>query len=324
MKNYKVSILIPVYNVSDFILRCIESVSLQTYDGELECILVDDCGSDNSIELARKFIESYQGKVFFQIVHHEHNRGLAAARNTAVDAATGEFVFHLDSDDWLEPTAIEHLVKKQKETDADIVSGNALKHEKKRTTVLKECDFASSLDMAYKMIEMTIDHVIWRRLIRRSLYLENDIEAVEGVNIGEDHHTMPRLAYYASKVATLDEIVYHYNCVNPNSYMSAITSRFNINRFRSDYSSIKILQRFFIDKDEYCTARLQEIERFFLRNSMKNAAIRNDISAYREIAAQSTLKPPAFWCWKCYGMCANLKNVLKKLAKKVLKKIEVL
>ena len=320
MKSYKVSILIPVYNVSNFIIRCLKSVSLQTYDGDLECILVDDCGTDNSIVLAREFIESYQGKVSFRIVHHDHNRGLAAARNTAVANAKGDFVFHLDSDDWLEPTAIEHLVLKQKENDADIVSGNALRHGMNGTIVLKEFIFESSLDMVHRMIEMTIGHVIWRRLIRRSLYLENNIEAVEGVNVGEDHHTMPRLAYYAKNVTTLDEIVYHYNCMNPNSYMSARSSRFNMKRFRSDYSSVKILQSFFKDKDEYCTNRLQKIEYEFLVNSMKCAAMRNDFSAYKEISAQSVVKPPVFVFWKYYGRYVDLKFLLIRLAKKVLKR----
>jgi len=266
-----VSILIPVYNVKDFVGRCLESVAAQTYQGPMECIIIDDCGNDGSMSLVEKFVTNYSGQIDFRMLHHEHNRGLAAARNTAVANAKYDFVFHLDSDDWLEPTAIEHLVKKQKETDADIVSGNAIRHEINGTTVLKEFDFASPLNMAYKMIEMTICHVIWRRLIRRSLYLENGIEAVEGVNIGEDHHTMPRLAYYAKKIATLDEIVYHYNCINPNSYMSVRTSHFNMKRFRSDYSSIKILQDFFKDKDEYCTKRLQEIESEFLENNISSA-----------------------------------------------------
>jgi len=255
--------------------------------------------------LVEKFIASYSGRVEFRVLHHVCNRGLAAARNTAVANAKSDFVFHLDSDDWLEPTAVEHLVMKQKETGADIVSGNALRHGERGTQVLREAEFASPNDMVYKMIEFTIEHVIWRRLIRRTLYLENGIEAVEGVNVGEDHHTMPRLAYYAKKVATLDEIVYHYNCLNSNSYMSARTSRLNMNRFRSDYSSIKILQEFFRDKDEYCTRRLQEIEKEFLENSMKNAAMRNDIVAYDEIAAQSAIKPPFFWFWKCYGLYKN-------------------
>ncbi len=312
-----VSILIPVYNVKEFIFRCLESVAAQTYMGPIECVVIDDCGNDGSMALVEKFVTSYNDRIEFRILHHEHNRGLAAARNTAVANAKGEFVFHLDSDDWLEPMAIEHLLKKQKETDADIVSGNALKHEKEGVTVLKECDFASPIEMVYKMVEFTMDHVIWRRLIRRSLYLENNIEAVEGVNVGEDHHTMPRLAYYAKKVAVLDEIVYHYNCLNANSYMSERTSRFNMNRFRSDYSSIKILQDFFYGKDEYCVKRLQEIEREFLENSMKNAAMRNDVVAYKEIAAQVAIKSPFFWFWKCYGWYKNkiikLKNLMSSI-----------
>lgn len=314
-----VSILIPVYNVKDFVGRCLESVAAQTYQGPMECIIIDDCGNDGSMSLVEKFVTNYSGQIDFRILHHGYNRGLAAARNTAVAKAKGDFVFHLDSDDWLEPTAIEHLVQKQIETSADIVSGNALRHGINRTAVLKEFDYASPLDMVHRMIEMTVDHVIWRRLIRRSLYLENGIEAVEGVNVGEDHHTMPRLAYYAKKVATLDEIVYHYNCTNPNSYMSARSSRFNMKRFRSDYLSVKILQDFFKDKDEYCTKRLQEIESEFLENSMKCAAMRNDFSAYKEISAQSIVKPPVFVFWKYYGRYVDLKILLKKFAKKVLK-----
>lgn len=315
-----ISILIPVYNVKDFVVRCLDSVASQTYQGPMECIIIDDCGNDGSMALVEKFVANYNGRIDFRMLRHEHNRGLAAARNTAVANAKGDFVFHLDSDDWLEPTAIEHLVLKQKENDADIVSGNALRHGMDGTTVLKELFFESPLDMVYRMIEMTIGHVIWRRLIRRSLYLENRIEAVEGVNVGEDHHTMPRLAYYAKRVATLDEIVYHYNCINPNSYMSTRISCFNMNSFRSDYSSIKILQDFFKSKDEYCTKRLQEIEKEFFENSMKIAAMHNDLSAYKEIAVQSAVKPPVFWYWKYYGWYINLKILLIRFAKKVLKR----
>lgn len=283
MKNYKVSILIPVYNVSDFILRCMESVSLQTYDGELECILVDDCGSDNSIELARKFIESYQGKVFFQIVHHEHNRGLAAARNTAVDAATGEFVFHLDSDDWLEPTAIEHLVKKQKETDADIVSGNALQHKKDGDFLLQEPIYNSSIEMVYNTIKLTMDHVIWRRLIRRQLYLDYNIRTVEGVNIGEDHYTLPRLVYYAKKIERLDEVVYHYNCMNENSYMASYEKTF-IKHFESNLTSIKILQDFFEGKNGTCVKLLKSMKNSYLKGYLRFFVAMNRKDMFYKVA----------------------------------------
>ena len=83
----KISILIPIYNVENYIIRCLNSVIEQTYRGPLECILVDDCGNDNSISLVKKFLDSYSGNVKFRILHHDHNRGLAAARNTAVENA---------------------------------------------------------------------------------------------------------------------------------------------------------------------------------------------------------------------------------------------
>ena len=217
IKMISVSILIPVYNVRDFVIRCLQSVESQTYAGPLECIVIDDCGNDGSMSLVEKFIADYNGHINFRIIHHKYNRGLAAARNTAVADAKGDFVFHLDSDDWLEPTAIEHLVLKQQETDADIVSGQALKHTQYGTSILKDPEYKLPRDMVNSMIEKTIVHVIWRRLIRRTLYTDNDIKTVEGVNVGEDYCTIPKLAYFAKKVSTLDEIVYHYNCLNPNS-----------------------------------------------------------------------------------------------------------
>lgn len=319
MKNPFVSILIPVYNVSSFIVRCLESVSSQTYDGDLECILIDDCGNDDSIELAETFIKSYQGKICFRIVRHDHNRGLAAARNTAVANAKGDFVFHLDSDDWIESTAIERLVELQEETGADIVSGHALQHENSGESLLKEPIFSSVKEMLYSSIEMNIGHVIWRRLIRRTLYVNNNIEAVEGVNVGEDYHTLPRLVFYARKIATLDAVVYHYNCLNPNSYMAERTLSFNIKRYRSDLSSLKILQNFFKGKESYCEKRLAELENIFLKKRMWSAAIVCDYKACKEIEndAGGFSNGPLYWI---LAKITYYKNCVKNLIKKFIKK----
>ena len=94
-----ISIIIPVYNVEKYIEACLHSVMAQTYTGPMECILVDDCGQDNSIGVAEKMISDYQGTIHFRILHHDHNRGQSAARNTGMDAATGEYIFFSDSDD---------------------------------------------------------------------------------------------------------------------------------------------------------------------------------------------------------------------------------
>lgn len=103
----RVSVIIPVYNVEPYIAACIQTVMRQTYQGELECILVDDCGTDNSMEIAEKLISDYQGPIEFRILHHEHNRGLSAARNTGTAASKGDYIYFLDSDDEISPNCIE-------------------------------------------------------------------------------------------------------------------------------------------------------------------------------------------------------------------------
>jgi len=108
-----ISIIIPVYNVEPYIAECVESVMRQTYTGPMECIIVDDCGTDKSIEIVKQLITEYKGPIDFRIQHHEHNRGLAVARNTDTDAATGDYIYYLDSDDWVEPNIVELLVTKQ-------------------------------------------------------------------------------------------------------------------------------------------------------------------------------------------------------------------
>ena len=105
----KISIVIPVYNVAPYIGDCIRSVRHQTWQGPLECIFVDDCGTDNSMEIVRSIIEEYQGNIEFKIICHKENRGLSAARNTGIAAATGDYVYFLDSDDEITPDCIEAL-----------------------------------------------------------------------------------------------------------------------------------------------------------------------------------------------------------------------
>ena len=125
--NIKVSILVPIYGVEKYIERCAVSLFEQTYKN-IEYIFVDDCGTDNSIGILKDVIDRYPcRKEQTRIIRHTRNRGLAAARNTAVKEATGEFICHVDSDDWVDQTLIEQLVSKQIENDADIVSVNYIK-----------------------------------------------------------------------------------------------------------------------------------------------------------------------------------------------------
>lgn len=103
-----ISIIIPVYNVSAYIERCLKSVMKQTYN-HFECILVDDASPDDSIAKCEQMIADYEGPIQFRILHHDHNRGLSAARNTGTDAATGDYILYVDSDDIISNDCVEKL-----------------------------------------------------------------------------------------------------------------------------------------------------------------------------------------------------------------------
>lgn len=106
-----ISVIVPVYNVEKQIIKCLESLAKQTLQ-EIEVILVDDRGSDRSMNLIEDFVSSYKGIIQFIIVRHAKNRGLSAARNTGIDHASSEWVYFLDSDDWIEPNCLELLYSK--------------------------------------------------------------------------------------------------------------------------------------------------------------------------------------------------------------------
>ena len=254
----------------------------QTYTGIMECILVDDCGTDKSMAVAEQLIADYHGNIRFRMLPHTHNRGLAAARNTAVEAATGDFIVHVDSDDWIEPNMIESLVAKQQETGADIVSCNAVAHFETQDLLWEEPVYPSKDEMMHSVIQMTLDHVIWRRLIRTSLYKNNNISAVEGINIGEDHYTLPRLLFYAESFAKCDEVLYHYNCVNAESYMQQNRQKpLNDPKYRSDRDSINILIEFFAQHDTSYLGDLYTIQRKLVYDNLYCAIQTNNKDACR-------------------------------------------
>lgn len=107
----KISVVIPVYNVESYIAPCLQSVMDQTYNGSIECLLVDDCGNDNSMSVVEDMLSKYQGPIDFKVLYHEHNRGLSAARNTGTEAASGEYVYFLDSDDAISPDCLDLMAK---------------------------------------------------------------------------------------------------------------------------------------------------------------------------------------------------------------------
>ena len=239
-----VSICIPVYGVEKYIERCAKSLFEQTYSN-IEYIFVDDCSKDNSINILKEVIAEYINKEFqIHILKHTINRGLAAARNTAVNFAKGDFIMHVDSDDYLEPSAVEELVKFHEDTQADYISFEAISYYPRYKKRIYHKDFRSSRDLAIAIVEGSQNSYIWCRFIKRELYIKNNIYAKEGINMGEDLQVSPILAYYSRKVAAYHKPIYHYECRNILSY----TKTYSKDKEQQKDISRRIILDFFKDK----------------------------------------------------------------------------
>lgn len=220
---YKVSILIPIYGVEKYIEQCARSAFSQTYRN-IEYIFVNDCTPDKSIDKLFSVLDQFpERKEAVKIVNHERNRGLAAARNTAIAEATGEFVYHLDSDDYIEHNCLEDLVQNQIENLSDIVSSYMYINENTIDDKYKEPKYKDKNDMLLHILRSMNHHEIWGRLIRRSLYTVNELNSLEGNNHGEGFYALARLTYFANKISLVPEYLYHY-IMNPNSYCHSFTS----------------------------------------------------------------------------------------------------
>ena len=222
---YKVSILVPVWGVEKYIERCARSLFEQTYN-DIEYIFVNDCTKDNSIQILKEIIEQYpQRKNQVVIINHEINRGLAAARNTAVEISTGTFITHVDADDWLDISFVEKCIELQIKDNSDIVSADYMIHYKTCNTVQCETDLSDTKKILKDLLNSKVHGHIWARLIRSSIYKQNNILLKEGANFGEDLLGMTYLLFYAKSHAHINEPLYHYDCQNENSYSNTFSEK---------------------------------------------------------------------------------------------------
>lgn len=246
-----VSILVPIYGVEKYISRCAHSLFGQTYE-KIEFIFVNDCTKDSSIQILKSVIDNYpQRKKSIKIISHESNRGLGAARNTAVLESLGDFLLVVDSDDWLELDAVEKLVNKQIETDADLVRGNFVVEFSHSAEIVKIPQFDSVKEYCIACLTKLIPINIWGQLIKRDLYIDNNVCVEEGCNMAEDYQVTPLLVYYSKTVAWEDSPLYHYDCSNMSSYTHAMKET-NMTQILHSH---ELLKSFFVDKGrEYVDA----------------------------------------------------------------------
>lgn len=225
--NLKFSIIVPVYNVEDYLKECIESILLQSYSN-YELILVDDGSSDSSGLMCDR-IEKNNKNVR---VIHKKNGGLSSARNVGLDIAAGEYVMFIDSDDFLaDDSALESIDKKINTTHADLVIFSMRKYYTEINTyediVIRDIDCnCIENEGYYKAISYMIEHNIYKasacnKVVKKSIINATRIRFIEGY-LNEDIDWCGKLLLKTEKFAYLDRSIYIYRQQRSGSITSCV------------------------------------------------------------------------------------------------------
>lgn len=219
-----ITIIIPIYGVEKYIERCATSLFEQTLNN-IEYIFVDDATPDKSIEILTNVLERYpQRKPQVTIIRHARNQGLPAARNTGLAAAIGEYVFHCDSDDYLEKDALERMLIIAENTDSDIVWCDYYLSFSSNERIMTQPYYSNSQEAIKGMLSGCMKYNVWNKLAKRRLYMDNSISFPAGHSMGEDM-TMIKLFAHAKKVAYLNAPLYHYIRLNTDAMTQSYSER---------------------------------------------------------------------------------------------------
>lgn len=217
---HSLSVIIPVYNVEKFILRCIESLTTQEVrDVSIECLLIDDCLPDRSMAVVDEWLKSYNGPVRFRKIRHQYNQGPSAARNTGIRAAEGEFVFFLDSDDYLRPDSLAtFFAALERYPEVDVIDGKFYS-----THAGQVCPFGDHeqyltdrVEIMKNYYDFQIATVAWNKLLRRQFLLDHSMFFVEGL-LYEDVIWTLKLCREVTSVLLLPDVTIVYNDSNTAS-----------------------------------------------------------------------------------------------------------
>lgn len=251
-----ISIIIPVYKVEEYIQKCIESVINQTYKGEIECLIINDCSPDNSIQIAESTIRRHNKDIHknFKILNHEINLGLSAARNTGIRNSTGEYLYFLDSDDYITTDCIDAFVNTLNKYPLSelIIAGtvsNYFNIEKKRLP-----EYSENKRWIISKILSRTDYPItaWNKLIKREFIIKNELYFKTGI-IHEDEYWNYFLCKYITHFSVCQKNTYYY-VIREGSIMNSS------NNDRSFKSWIFILNDFIKNIDvEYQNIQITHI-----------------------------------------------------------------
>lgn len=239
----KFSVIIPVYNVEDYLVRCLSSVLSQDAD-DYELILVDDGSTDSSGRICDKYAAENPN---IRVIHQE-NGGLGAARNTGIENASGEYLLFVDSDDYISKVCLEGLRRAREKLPADIYLFDIVDEVDGVESRHRENLPADKILSAQKNPELfLVRPSACNRAIKRELFIQNDVRFPAGVWY-EDIRTSPKLSALAKSVVYVPEAFYYYS-----QRQGSITQNINLERNREIIDAFEDLLGWFKEKDFFDT-----------------------------------------------------------------------
>jgi len=237
-----VSIIVPVYNAADMLHICLASLEKQSYD-YLELIFVNDCSRDNSLQVIEGFkkVVDHRDKFVVKVINHEVNQGVAAARNTGLNHATGDYIYYVDADDWLDENAIELIMEEAGRSGADIIGLDWYLAFSKKERLMRQPHFSAPAEAITQMLNGRMRWNLWLFLVKRSLYETHRIRFIPQMNMGEDMMVMFKLFSLAESVSYLPCALYHYGQSNTTS----LTKVYSDKHIQEVTENIKEIERFF-------------------------------------------------------------------------------
>ena len=263
MSKPLVSVIVPTYNVERYVEDCIDSLIRQTYPN-IEIIVIDDGSKDATVYL----LNQYKDKI--QLIAHDNNKGQGARRNEGIKLAKGQYIYFVDSDDWIEPETIEKLVKQAEETDVELVRFNGYVFHEGDITLLDEGNYDFSHALKDKAIYTGEDLLEKNRksysaspclyLVKKEVVDQHNLCFLEGV-LHEDEYFTTRLFASVERMSYLDEGFYHRR-YRLASTMTENTTTHKLKSFDSYLKVFKALEK------EYGSEKMNPSQKEFIKRQL--------------------------------------------------------
>lgn len=275
----KISVVVPIYNVEKHLRKCLDSILLQTFP-DFEVILVNDCSSDNSAVICEEYAQKDKR---IKLIHNKQNKGSSLSRKTGFENSSGEYIYFVDSDDWVEHTILENLYHVASNENADLVC----------------CDFFKDYTDKYEHVIHIIDTnnrinnlglkgyaAMWVYLFRRDLCEKIEFPLY---SMAEDRVITQQALFYSSKICKLPYPLYHYR-INPDSMMRNLNEQKLLEHKENILLTINFLKNNLQDDFAEIESNVNDYVNSFKYSLVKKKNVPQDKSLYNFYPSYGFLK----------------------------------